>query len=70
MGCGCAQRRELAHKALDAMRRGDRAGVKENLAAMNVSVRQDLRRVAAVVPRPNFRLKPEVAKAYGITPHN
>lgn len=70
MGCGCGQRRELAHKAMEAMRRGDRAGVKQNLTEMNLSVRADLRKVAAALPRPNFRLKPEVAKAYGLTPRN
>lgn len=69
MSCGCAQRRVLAGRAIEAMRRGDRAGVRENLTAMNVSVKQDLRAVAAVLP-PQFRLKPEVAKAYGLTPRN
>lgn len=67
MGCGCAERRVFAHKAIDAMKRGDRVAVRENLTAMNLSVRQDLHRVAKVIPKPNFKLKPEVAKAYGLT---
>lgn len=66
MGCGCRERRTYMNNAVDAMRRGDRAAVRQNLEAMNVSVRKDLQGVAKAVVPVSFKLRPEVAKDYGL----
>lgn len=61
MGCGCNERREIAKKVVAAVREGNHFVVRQSMSAMAKSMRDD---AAKVVRR--YRIKPDVAKSYGL----
>lgn len=63
MGCNCGERREHMRNVVAAARRGDTLAVRENLQAMGRSLAADAEKLT-----PNFRVRSDVAKTYGITP--
>lgn len=45
MGCNCGQRRDLTRQAINNLRKGDTAAVKQNAQRFVQTIRQDARKL-------------------------